>query len=204
MKFARKSVVAISLVIGAFGLPACTTVDLSQVVTNQQARVKPSTPTVNIVEKTSSALTAICRKKGWSGAKTEKPTQSAASVLLNGMKTETPQYSAIQSVSSQKLLGDILQVNIRVEQATKAAEVFLVTADMTQILNDELSQLEVALLTVKQAHGQLGKRITLDSNSELTNAFTTLETSISALRKVTDDYGIRIRNKIAQAAMSHS
>ncbi|MBL4766205.1 MAG: hypothetical protein JKY94_00525 [Rhodobacteraceae bacterium] len=145
-------------------------------------------------------MVALFESKGWCKTSPKEKAQTAASVLLNGMDMDTQEPSPILSVSVTQLSEDLNLANAHVKQTTKAAEVFLATADEMTELGQELSLLETALLSAHQAeHGFEATMIlsTKGLSERHQSEFETLQSSIKKLKTVTDAYGDRIRAQIS-------
>lgn len=191
-----KAVFIVLTGISACAMSACTTVDLSQVSFEPQAKISVERAH-NVVEKAAHSMMALFEKKGWCKTDLREKTQTAASVLLNGMDKEehTPVPTLI--VSTQQLSEDIELANEQVEQITKAAEVYMATTEDTVDMGDELTLLESALLTAREA--ETGFDISLDQvgTAGTQRKFGNFQASIKDLKSVTDIYGDRMRAQIA-------
>lgn len=200
-----KLCVAYIVIISIGGLSACTTVDLSQVSVKQPEEVVEQ-PTHNVVERAALSLTRMFHDKGWCKSGPAEMTKTATNVLLNGIDTankylngeSTPIPASV--VGTRQLSTDLSYANEQVEQTTKAAEVYLVMSEEMAELDTELSQLEAALLSAREAETGFGKSIETSSNYIVRRKYTELSSSIEELKNVTDAYGERIRSQIAARA----
>lgn len=183
------------------GLSACTTVDLSQVAVSRPQAVSEK-PVQNIVERASRSLTSMFHAKGWCKSDPEQKTKTATNVLLNGMDSDDKNidFSLSDFAYQSPLSENLADANFQVEQTTKAAEVYLTMADDMVELDKELSQLEAALLSAREA--EAGFRKTVNSTASFTESrkLRILANSVDALKTVTDAYGDRIRSQIAARA----
>jgi len=199
----KNLVVIVSIVSG--GLSACTTVDLTQVAVNQP-QVSTENVEQNVVERASLSLTRMFHAKGWCKSDPAEKTRTATNVLLNGMDTDsqTKNTSVVTPVNMTQLITDITVANYQVEQTTKAAEVYLVVADDMAELDKELSQLEAALLSSRQAQAGFVKHANTlpDTDHTIHHRLEGISKSINSLKIVTDAYGDRIRSQIAARAAS--
>ncbi|MBL4870449.1 MAG: hypothetical protein JKX72_05800 [Robiginitomaculum sp.] len=184
--------------LGICMLSACTTVDLSQVSLEKSRQTKPLAAVQNVVEKASRSMAALFVSKGWCKDSAANPTQTAASVLLNGKVNNIENdIETVKNMGSRQLSADINLAKNHIAQTTKAAEIFLTTADEFSELDKELSMLEAALLSAKEAETKFGKIIILTANSKNQEELEELKISIGKLKKVTDAYGDRTRGQIA-------
>jgi hypothetical protein len=186
---------AIGVALVLSSLTACTTVDLSQVAI--QSEPVQSTPAKqNIVERASAKLTASFREKGWCSGGPQEKTQTATSVLLNGVdaENERDQKTSILMTSIDGLGPDLKLANEQVMQATKAANIYLEMSETNTEFDRELSALETALLSAREAEGRFGSVVT---GAEHREQLETLKNSIVMLKTVTDQYGERARLNIA-------
>jgi len=199
MKLTKLCVVS-TMTICIGGLSACTTVDLSQ-VSIQQPQAITEQPKQNVVERAAYSLTSMFHAKGWCESGPAEMTKTATNVLLNGMDkdSENTAISAI-AVSTRQLSADLSNANKQVEQTTKAAEVYLVMSEDMAELDTELSQLEAALLSAREAEAGFGKSLQTSSNFIVKRKYNALSKSIDELKNVTDAYGDRIRSQIAARA----
>ena len=182
-------------------LPACTTVDLSQVAVNTKPTAIPQQKE-NVVARSCQKLASLFSHKGWIKNKDKPATQHATNILLHGLEktgqndkqnqNATPKtYQSVSQINS-----DIMLANAQIQQTTKAAEVFLAIAAPDTSLEDELSQLETTFLTVKSAQirfeNALEQARALDNNE----SYNVLTSTIAKLKDITDEYGTRVRAQI--------
>ncbi|MBL4852819.1 MAG: hypothetical protein JKY25_01100 [Robiginitomaculum sp.] len=204
MKLAT-SFTAIFIIGGLAGLGACTTVDLSQVAIEQPKVIEK--PDHNVVERSSVSLTNLFRQKGWSKSGPKEMTNMATRVLLGGLEKNEDDAEARVAVpvSPAQLDADILEANTQILQTTKAAEVYLTIADDAADLGTELSLLEKALLSARDAENKFAQSIGVKPNVKTEQDFALLSGSVDRLKDVTDAYGDRIRAQItARASASRS
>ena len=185
-----------ALILITTGLSACTTVDLSQVAINSEPE-KVAPVQQNVVERSAKALTAKFQDSGWCSASPQEKTQTAASVLLNGIDSEsTPISPTYKAAKSSQLASHLLEANRHVEQTTKAAEVYLSMYENSS-LDLELSVLETALLSAREAEKRFGLEAVKYNNETIQSRYVILQNSVDELKTVTDSYGERIRSDIA-------
>lgn len=188
-------------------MSACTTVDLSQ-VSFEKTQQPSSVHAQNVVERASKTMVALFESRGWCKTSPKEKTQTAASVLLNGMDMDAQTPSLTMSVSATQLSKDLGVANDHVKQTTKAAEVFLATAEEIAELGQELSLLEAALLSAREAEHGFEDAMILSTKSlseRHQSEFEDLQFSIKQLKTVTDAYGERMRAQIsARSERAHS
>ncbi len=181
-------------------LSACTTVDLSQVSMNKKpvALVKP---VQNVVEKAAMSMTAMFTRKGWCEVSTTQ-TQSATSMLLNGVEDKPSQVTLHADVvlSSRQLSDDLILAQEQVNQTTKAAEIFLTMSEEVSDFDKELSLLETALLSAREAEGNFETTLELVANQKNHQQYKDFQNSVGKLKRITDAYGDRIRHQITMRA----
>lgn len=184
MAIGRLIVLAPVLILGA-----CATVDLTQASlnTSEQSAVKPQQ---NVVKQASQKLTSLFTSKGWCKDTKTASSQSAASVLLRGRKSDEN-----TAVKFDDIANDIAVATNHIHQTTKAAEVFLVMAEDHYDMSQELSVLETALLSAHQAQANF-KAAPNSSTSKYKGDFNNFQNSLTALQRITDQYGARIRQNI--------
>ncbi len=104
-----------------------------------------------------------------------------------------------------QLDADISKANTQIRQTSKAAEVFLTIADDHAKLDRELSMLEKALLSAREAETGFAQPVARFDDAQLKRDLVTLSESVDRLKHVTDAYGDRIRSQItARAGASKS
>jgi len=182
------------------GLSACTTVDLSQVAI-QSEPVQQTQAQQNVVERAALALTTKFRNNGWCSGGPQEKTQTATSVLLNGIQDPEATSKSVTLIKSTQLVTDLSIANDHIAQTTKAAEVYLSMSEDVS-LDNELSLLETALLSAREAQTRFSNTIAQNSNVQIQQNFESLENSVKGLKNVTDLYGDRIRSDIANKSIS--
>ena len=196
MKLQALSVVLLA----STGLSACTTVDLSQVAI-QSEPVQQTQAQQNVVERAALALTTEFRNKGWCSGGPQEMTQTATSVLLNGIQDPEAASNNVTLIKSTQLASDLSVANEHIARTTKAAEVYLSMSEDVS-LDNELSLLETALLSAREAQTRFSNTIAGESNIQVRQNFENLENSVKDLKDVTDLYGDRIRSEIANKSIS--
>ena len=121
--------------------------------------------------------------------------QSAASVLLNGLEerdlTIEANYEA-QNLTRDVVVSDIAFATDQVRLTANAAEVYFDISEGDRRLREELGELEQALLVSHEASDSFENAIGSDS-AELH----ALNSEISRLKTVTDNFGKRVRDHAA-------
>lgn len=188
-------------IVAFISLTGCTTVDLSQVTVEKQPSIS-ATLKKNVVERACIAMADVFDSKGWSKNKPKQTMQTATSILLHGMKKETvPRISISKSVSNVHLLSqDIKLAKLQISQTTKAAEVHLVTLQETVTVGHELSLLETALISARQAEDNFAAALIRANKPLSVREFVAFQHEINQLKLITNDYGVRMRRQIASQA----
>lgn len=174
-----------------FSLSACATVDLTSTPAMSD-KAQSVSDERNIVQRAASKLYAAFASKGLSAKNSKTRVQSAASVLLKGLKPATAVSGGSyvdKNTSKAVVLTDMREAVKYVSQTTKAAEVYLAMAPANSGLVEELSSLERALLMSRQAETVFAE-ILDDSHKTDVIVF---GQAVDALRDVTDAYGDRVR-----------
>lgn len=199
----RTTYAALMLVCTAM-LPACATVDIAEMTTPSARAEAPAE--VNVVQRAVEKLKTAFSQRGFGPKDSKRKMHAAADMLLNGIgkATETDtgdDYNAVAR-SPESVTADITLANRHVVQTTRAAEVYLEMAPRDRKLTDELSSLEAALLVSEKAV----RVFTVAMDDAETVELNQLRDSVDGLRRVTDEFGIRVRmdrsGKLAVAAAS--
>lgn len=192
---------ALGVALVVMGLGACTTVDLSQISASQEQTLAV-TPTHNVVERASTTLTSMFRSKGWCKGSPQEKTQTATSILLNGRQDGGGGQSkmALSYSYGTALHADLIAANEQVMQTTKAAEVYLSMSSEQTELGAELSSLETALLSAREAQIRFGIALENHETPENIRVYDELKNSVDTLKTVTDAYGLHLRRQIAASS----
>ena len=190
----------------AFSLSACATVDLTE-VTSPKTVSAAKVADVNVVQRAASKLYAAFANRGFVAKDSRKKMRSAARILLKGLEDKgsaniSSTGYADSAVDSVIVLSDIRMAATHVEQATKAAEVYLVMAPSEKSLRKELVSLEKALIASREA-SQVFEDALIKTIGETTAMdFVSYKNSVNALRDVTNAFGDRVResqlNKVVE------
>jgi len=178
-------------------MTACATVDLNQAATKTPI-AQSSVANANVVQRAASKLNAAFTQNGFVAKTSRKRVQSTASILLKGLQekevspaTETG-YTALATDAST-VRADIQMASSHVNQTTKAAEVYLAMAPLDRSLRKELASLEKALLASREA-GRVFEAALIKTGSNSVPELATFNLSVDALRDVTNEFGIRVRD----------
>jgi len=179
----------------AFLASGCATIDMTEMAIPSAAKAEQPAEK-NIVLRAAEKLYAAFRKKGFVAKTSRKKMQSAASILLNGLEereltTDDVDYAA-QDLPRVVVLADIDYATQHVNRTTNAAEIYYEMSDGKRKLRDELSGLEEALLSAREASAAFETAIGSDS-LELRQ----LDVEIDRLKAVTDKFGVRVRDRAA-------
>lgn len=189
---------ALVLTFVAATLPACATVDVAS-MTAPAARAEAPAE-ANVVRRAVAKLKTAFTQRGFGPNASQRKMQAAADLLLNGINRDAAVAEAgyaDQTHSAAVVTADILVATRHVNQATRAAEVYLEMAPGDRRLDGELAELEAALLVSEKACKTFAKALSRDDTSELA----ALRSSVDDLRDVTDAFGFRVRrDRMADAA----
>jgi len=179
-----------------FSLSACATVDVTAIGSpdSEVAQLETVEQKGNVITRAVMRLQSVFIDKGWHEDRSRENVQSAANILLNGLKETTSSSPKPINASSNAnmLLDDIKTASYHISQTTKAAEVYMDVASSDADLKPELKQLEKALRLSEEAHGKFQNQVVavnLVSEMEL------LSNEIELLRVITDDFGDVVRTR---------
>lgn len=193
-KFMNKHFRILTLTAIALIGTGCATVDMTEMANPVSAKVEAPAEK-NIVLRAANKLYSAFRSKGFVAKTSRKKMQSAASVLLNGL--EERELSTNANYESQNLPRDVVVNDVafatqQVRRTANAAEVYFDMSEGDRKLREELGELEQALLLSHEASASFENVI--GSNSvELRG----LNSEISRLKTVTDNFGKRVREQAA-------
>ncbi len=172
----------------------CATVDMTEMASPIPARAEVPAER-NIVIRAANKLYSAFRSKGFVTKTSRKKMQSAASILLNGLEerelTTEVDYSA-QNLPRAVVVEDIAYATRQVSLTANAAEIYFDMSEGDRKLRQELTGLEQALLSSREASAAFEKVVGTDS-FELRE----LNSEISRLKVVTDNFGKRVREQAA-------
>lgn len=187
------------IMVACVSVSGCATVDLANVGGTSSAQTASSNKAekVNVVQLAASKLYAAFATEGWVANKNRKRVQSAASVLLRGLDSDSADGAltdyANSAASTRQIRSDILTAQQYVSQTTKAAEVYLAMAPDETNLREELASLQKALIASREA--ELVFKDVLDgANVSNDTLWKDYGLSVDALRDITDAFGDRVRS----------
>jgi len=172
----------------------CATVDMTEMALPSTSKAEAPAER-NIVLRAASKLYAAFRSKGFVANTSRKKMQSAASLLLNGLEerdlTSDVNYAA-QNLPRAVVIEDISYATQYVRQTADAAEIYFDMSEGKNKLREELTELEQALLSSREAAASF-EEVVGSENAELR----TLNTQVDRLKIITDNFGKRVRDQAA-------
>lgn len=172
----------------------CATVDMTEMSIPVAAKSEAPAER-NIVLRAASKLYSVFRSKGFVAKTSRKKMQSAASLLLNGLEDRelTTEVNYVdQNLPRAVVIEDIAFATEQVRLTTNAAEIYFNMSEGERKLREELGELEQALLASHEASNAFKEVVGVDS-LELRG----LNSEISRLKTVTDNFGKRVREQAA-------
>jgi|GEM_PF-1403768 len=184
----------LALTTAAILATGCATVDMTEMAIPSAAKAEAPAER-NIVLRAASKLYAAFRSKGFVAKTSRKKMQSAASVLLNGLEerdlTSDANYAS-RNLPRAVVIEDISYATQYVRQTADAAEIYFDMSEGKKKLREELTELEQALLSSREAAASFEEVV--DSENA---ALRTLNVQIERLKTVTDNFGKRVRDQAA-------
>ena len=171
-------------------LPACATVDLADVATPRAEASEPEQ--TNVVQRAVAKLRAAFAQRGFGPDTSKRNMHAAADMLLNGLNTTDAAAASYNDTAKDApaILADVRLARRHIEQTTRAAEIYLEVAPRDRDLIEELRSLELALVASEGAARDFATA--LDTETEPAD-LVALRGSVDSLRRVTDDFGMRVR-----------
>ena len=194
----------LAFAIFAINLSACATVDLNDVAAPQQAGAE-QLPQKNIVRRTSEDLSANFNSRAFVTKAVNNGSQSAANVLLFGLKDKQDFQSVNlyleQAKPIENVLKDVKFARDQVIKTVTASKIFLEVSSYDDDLRQELASLETALITSRQAYQTFETAL----NGQGVDALNALDQSLLELRDITNAYGqhVRSQDKIRNNGVEH-
>jgi len=184
----------LALTTAAILATGCATVDMTEMAIPSAAKAEVPAER-NIVLRAASKLYAAFRSKGFVAKTSRKKMQSAASVLLNGLEerdlTSDVNYAS-RNLPRAVVIEDISYATQYVRQTADAAEIYFDMSEGKKKLREELTELEEALLSSREAAASF-EEVVGSENA----ALRTLNVQIERLKTVTDNFGKRVRDQAA-------
>lgn len=177
---------------------ACTTVEITNTAPSTALVSKPSMDST-LLKRTASRLTSFFHTKGWCPDDGMVKKQSAAQILLEGLKSgedrniTLPDYDTANATPAT-LISDIKMAHSHVDQTTTLARRVLTAEPSDATLRDELTLLETALISARQAEDTFSRALH-DRNMSGVATFDSYTNSVNDLRAVTDAFGNKLRGK---------
>ena len=178
-------------------MSACTTVEITNTAPSTSVVSKPSLDST-LLKRTASRLTSLFHTKGWCPDDGSVAKQSAAQILLEGLKSGDRQSSLADydtaNATPATLISDIEIANSHVDQTTTLARRVLTEEPSDVTLREELSMLEKALISARQAQDTFSRALRARDMDHVAT-FDSYTDSVDDLRAVTDAFGNKLRKK---------
>ncbi len=188
----QKSLKAVLILSVLGGVSACSTVDLSQMAMEKPA-VQVQAQKQSVVERASVKMTELFAKNRWSAPKAQSAGKTAM-ILLHGL-SKTKDSDEYKAASRQDFLNDINAASMLMNQASKAAEIYLAMVVDNSELEKELLYLEQALIAAKQANMRFAKEAKRHNmvDEKTGGKLSAYRLELDRLQSVTDNFGVRVR-----------
>lgn len=199
MKFIGSALIATALL-----MPACATVEIASGDSAPVVKVAELEDSVTL-RRSAKTLAYTFSKNGWSQQSVSAKAQSAANILLRGMKGDkspapNPRKAYSESQTLEEVKADIVQAKAMVESIADKGYIFLSqNPDHIRVRRD-LSALEKALAAARQA--EMTFAAALEDKSGNATAVLDFTQSVDRLRTVTDAFGDRQRQNQSTIAAS--
>lgn len=195
--------IAIALAIGVT-LSACATVEMAPVQSGtfmSQAEVQDRSE----VKMSARKLSSVFSTEGWSRMNPGTKTQSAVNILVRGFKKTGDVIDPVRNYLSrrseaQMIVEDIERANDYVMVTNDKAKLFLLNNPNAIDIRAELSDLETALLSARQAELVFRDALKEKNLAVDNDAMKKLTHSVDALRDTTDAFGVRLRGSPTKPA----
>lgn len=200
-----KSIAAIALT-AVLSLGACATVDMTP---EQSGQVQVTVDSADRLELRRSAkmLSYEFGQNGWIEKADAKSSQSAASILLSGIKAKIPapktkDIYVANAVSADSVRGDIYEAGRDIRALADLAVSVLAADPDASALRKDLRAMETALLAAREAEMTFSAALIARGVSDTSGDMRELSAAIEALKVVTDSLGERQRGVKAPAVSS--
>ena len=193
MRFCSSALIAAMLMIGG-----CTTIDITQVSHNDVSEIS-SVDNRNVVERAAAKLMQTFSDRGWNKKFQNANLAQTSTVLLKGRQEAALNVEAGQDDMIIIISEDVTEAIMQVENTTKAAEIFLETANDDMDLRHELKILERTLIQSRQAQETFSAALDVDNQIDqvkFRGEFNTYVQHVDTLRNVTNAYGERVRASV--------
>lgn len=193
-----RAFIATAMLTSGLMLGACATVEMIP-GGSDEAQVTLDSADRLALRRTAKTLSYDFAQNGWVSARDEKSAQSAASVLLGGMKpkAEAPGAQDIYiqaSASIGAIKADIFAAGQQVRSLADMAVTVLAADPDAAALRKDLRAMETALITARKAEMTFDAALSAKGSLEASADMLDLSDRIDALRTVTDAIGDRSRS----------
>lgn len=176
--------------------PACTTVEIATKQTSAHI-TENAQKARDAVQLSAKTLLYVFSREKWSAAHDTGIRQSAANILLRGLKKDTAPddnvTAYIQRVAStQDVTSDIVKAQQHVDTITLQAQVLLAENPDLKNVKSELDALEKALISSRQAEltfSQAIKAKAYGADNDSAPYLEAYKSSVDGLRVATDAFG---------------
>jgi len=188
----------------AVTMSACATVEMAPVQSGtfmSQSEIQDR----SAVKLSARKLSSVFSTEGWSRINPSEKSQSAVNILVRGLKKTGKVIDPVRNYltrrsESDMIAADIDRANQYVVSTAQKARTFLANNPSAADVDGELSDLETALLSARQAE-VLFKKVLVEKGLSADNPeMSRLSDSVDDLRDVTDAYGDRLRGSSAGAS----
>jgi hypothetical protein len=172
----------------------CATVNLQDMAGSSDATANATYEAEsNVVQRAVEKLRDAFASRGFGPKTSRRKMEAAADMLMNGLSAENTSGDADDYADAKKPAAlvneDIRLARGHVDQTTRAAEIYLEVAPQSRKLDDELENLEAALLVSERAIHSFQSALPDHENADLND----FRGSVDRLRAVTDAFGDRVR-----------
>lgn len=194
---------ALGFVIAAT-LSACATVEMapveSEIFMSQSEQQDRSA-----VKLSARQLSSVFSNEGWSRINPSEKSQSAVNILVRGLKKTGKVIDPVRNylarrTESDMVAADIAKADKYVVKVTTKAKIFIENNPSSVDISAELSDLETALLSARQAEALFEDVVDRNGLGAEKSGLDRLSTSVNALRDVTDTFGNRLRGSGSASA----
>ena len=199
-----KSALTIAVLTAGLCLGGCATVEIMPGANEIPAAVADSTDRLAL-RRSAKMLSYDFAQNGWTQVKASGSKQSAAGVLLRGLKPkkdapDTRDLYIARMPSMAAVKADIFTAQKRVRGLADDAVVTLAADPDAKALRKDLRALEKALLSAREAEITFSAALTAKGIDTPATDMREYVESVDALRSVTDALGDRSRNAVSAAA----
>lgn len=172
----------------------CATVDLQNMAGSSDASANATYEAEsNVVQRAVEKLRDAFASRGFGPKTSRRKMEAAADMLMNGLSAGNISVDADDYADAKKptalIVEDIRLARGHVDQTTRAAEIYLEVAPQSRTLDDELENLEAALLVSERAIQSFQSALPDHESADLND----FRLSVDQLRVVTDAFGDRVR-----------